>query len=230
MDRLLRLLLGWTVCTTSFLWLVVMRSVLSPDFTWQLLGLSGSRGSGDFWIVILLLIFNAAMLILGRFGPIPPLHLMLLLWHGTLAVVAFTLVVKIEAGAMTPAALSSASLTLLPNTEWAAVITVLSVLTLIWATLDLSRRTQGDQRFDELPTTLPMLRGKNALVLALLLVPVQIFLTASGNTGTQSALLSALTLAQWFLLHFGLFLRQPEPAASQEVGTSASEARLRPGA
>ena len=64
------LLMFWTITTTIFSWLPLVRIMANPDgYQWGLLGLSGAGTTGPFWVFILLTIYVLTMLYSGHRGP-----------------------------------------------------------------------------------------------------------------------------------------------------------------
>ena len=219
--------MGWTVVTTSVLWLTLMRALLVPSRRWSLFGLDGTGLAGDLWIVALLAGFSALMLALGWRGKQAPFHLMLLLWHGTISSVAITVAIRqtIDRGtAPTTPLLSLAVL--------ASALLAFAVLAAVWVALDIKRsraRAATVQPLFQLPV--------QELLVAAALLPAAFLLYRVGGGGTLGNSLGNLALLlQWVLLA-GVVMRgravssrrESEPLAGLDTGehSVASSSRLR---
>jgi hypothetical protein len=83
-DRLFPWVMGWLVFTTLVMPpLVLTRSLVQPTYRWSNLGFSGTGLGGDFWFVLLIFLFVAAMMWYGWRGARMPFHLLAVLWTGT---------------------------------------------------------------------------------------------------------------------------------------------------
>ena len=85
-DRILKVILIWTMITLLFTWLPFVRAVMDGDsYQWgnSFFGFDvGGRGvHGYYWIVALQALLGLAVLVLGWRGAKPPFHWLLLLWH-----------------------------------------------------------------------------------------------------------------------------------------------------
>lgn len=204
MQSLFRLLIAFTIVTTAFLWLIVLRGVVSPGDSWSLFGLDGIGTGGDFWIVGLLAVFNGIMLTLAWRGAQPPFHLMLLLWHGFLSIVSTSWLVKRtisppeEAMSWEPTTWTASALAVLVG----AAISFLG-LAAIWVSIDLRR---GRPR----PTGLALFprRFPGSPVVLLLTLALTILLMRSGTSTSVAGRLGAVAaILQWWL--FNTIVLQP---------------------
>lgn len=88
-DRLLRMLLGWTVVTMIFTWLPLIRGLMDgPSYAWGTsfwgYRVGGTGIGGDYWVLVSQAVLGLSVLALGWRGAQAPFHAMLLLWHGVL--------------------------------------------------------------------------------------------------------------------------------------------------
>jgi hypothetical protein len=68
-DRLYPLVMGWLVFTTLVMPpLVLTRSLIQPRYPWSNAGFSGVGTGGDFWFLIAISLFVAAMMWYGWRG------------------------------------------------------------------------------------------------------------------------------------------------------------------
>jgi hypothetical protein len=83
-DRLHFWIMCWLVFTTLVMPpLVLTRSLVQPTYRWSNLGFSGTGLRGDFWFVLVIFLFVAAMMWYGWRGARMPFHLLVILWTGT---------------------------------------------------------------------------------------------------------------------------------------------------
>ena len=202
MSRIFRFLIAYTILTTAFLWLFVLRAVTLPDADWALFGLGGVGVAGDFWIVALLLLFNGIMLALGWRGAHPPFHLMLLLWLVTLTVVAISrflgqVVNPIATGAAwEPDNWTGLSMALLVGSSILAL-----TLGLIWVSIDLRRGRPRPIR-TSLPPGQPFgSTVAGASLVALLALPILVLLRMGSNPSWAPPTTVILAILQWWLLN-----------------------------
>jgi hypothetical protein len=86
-DRLYPWVMGWLVFTTLIMPpLVLTRSLVQPRYRWSYAGFSGTGTGGDFWFVILIFLFVAAMMWYGWRGARIPFHVLAILWTSTLTI------------------------------------------------------------------------------------------------------------------------------------------------
>lgn len=203
MHLLFQWLMAWTVVTTSTLWVVVVGGLFQPSQDWAIFGLRGAGVGGDFWVVILLALFNGIMLGLGWHGKSAPFHLMLLLWHGTIAAVAASLWFR---GGLDGTSSLGFGLEI-PLAIPALALTAFATLTTIWVALDLRRGTGS----------MPTIRRAGTewwvvTVLALLVAELALFqLSEPGGIGQRVGVL--LVATQWILFQYLVLRPWVSPAA-----------------
>src|SRR5213595_3913458 len=89
-DRLLQALLLWTTLLMSVeVWVPFVRaSIEGPSYQWAFSSGIGGRGtSGDYWMLIVGVVFSGAVLYLGWRGARQPFHWLALALHGMFAAV-----------------------------------------------------------------------------------------------------------------------------------------------
>lgn len=80
--RLLGPVMFWTVLTTLFAVLPLVRIIGRPEgYNWRILGLAGEGFQGPFWVFILLTVFAVLLLFTGERGPRDLFQPLLILWH-----------------------------------------------------------------------------------------------------------------------------------------------------
>jgi hypothetical protein len=86
-DRLYPLVMGWLVFTTLVMpRLVLTRSLIQPRYRWSNAGFSGVGTGGDFWFLIGISLFVAALMWYGWRGARMPFHVLAVLWTCTLTI------------------------------------------------------------------------------------------------------------------------------------------------
>ena len=81
----------WTVLTTVFAWLPLVRIMAHPEgYQWSILGLSGAGAEGPYWVFILLTIYVLILLLSAYRGPRALFYPMLILWHLAVTAVVIT--------------------------------------------------------------------------------------------------------------------------------------------
>ena len=85
-DRILKVILIWTVVTMLLVWLPLVRGVMDGEsYQWgaSFWGkqFSGSGVRGDYWLLIVRALVGITILYLGWRGANQPFHWLLLLWH-----------------------------------------------------------------------------------------------------------------------------------------------------
>ena len=93
-DRILKLILIWTMITMILVWLPLVRGVMDGEsYKWGGvfwgMQFSGSGVRGDYWVLILQALVGISLLYLGWRGAKQPFHWLLLLWHVPMGVQAF---------------------------------------------------------------------------------------------------------------------------------------------
>jgi hypothetical protein len=79
--------MGWLIFTTLVMPpLVLTRSLVQPRYRWSYAGFSGTGTGGDFWFVILIFLFVAAMMWYSWRGARMPFHVLAILWAITLTI------------------------------------------------------------------------------------------------------------------------------------------------
>ena len=188
-DRLFGVIMAWTVFTTVFVWLPIVRAVARPDgYQWGFFGLHGEGLNGPFLVFPLLALF--AVLLLGhawwrRRGLF---RVLLLAWHFGWA------------GLLLSVAVTHGSAARWQGRGWrfdfpipiiAVVFTLFALVVARWAWLDWMR--------GELPPS-PRWTPTNTrrLIVAALLAPVAVLLFRYGSDfNWVTALAVGITVAQW---------------------------------
>lgn len=81
-HRLIGAVMFWTVLTTVFTWLPLVRIMGRPaEYHWQVLGLSGEGLNGPFWVFIPFALFAVVLLWMAERGPRRFFYPMLIGWH-----------------------------------------------------------------------------------------------------------------------------------------------------
>jgi len=206
-DRLLRILLGWTVVTLVFVWLPLVRGAMDGvSYAWGTSYWGRSVGGvgvgGDYWLLVVQMVVGLAILWLGWRGARPPLHALLLIWHGVLGSSA------VYSAVTDPDQYRFRGDTLGIDVAWVGPLLFggFFLLSLLWVTMD--RRRVGSK-------SKPAWSRTNAswLGLLLLLLPVQFLLLRFGDVhGPTDQFGVVLTIIQCLLL--GRIFR---PAAGRGV-------------
>lgn len=196
-DRLLRLLLGWTVVTLLLVWLPLIRGPMDgASYAWgaSYWGVSvGGKGTGGhYWLLLIQGFIGIWILALGWRGARPPIHALLLLWHGVFATSA------VYSAITHPEQYRFRGDTMGIDISLAWVGPLLFggafVAALLWTLLDLRRAG--------LRTAPPWTRTNTAWLAALvLLLPLQFALLRFGSPhGVTDRVGVVLTIAQCLLL------------------------------
>lgn len=191
-SRLLGPLMFWTVLTTVFAWLPLVRIIGRPEgYTWGILGLSGAGTQGPYWVFILLTVYAVTLLFSASRGPRVLFYPMLIVWH--LAVTGVVIAGVVAGGA--GATLQGQGLRFhLPL--WLLVLPCLAftALAIVWVLRD--RRSGGA------PEPGPWVRGNTVrLVASLVLLATALALFRAGtnyNWVTAAAIIA--TILHWILL------------------------------
>lgn len=81
-QKLYKLVMIWTIITTVFAWLPLIRIIGRPEgYHWGVLGLSGEGFNGPFWIFIPLVLFVLAMMFSAYRTPRKVFYPLLIVWH-----------------------------------------------------------------------------------------------------------------------------------------------------
>jgi len=87
----------WTVLTTIFTWLPLVRIIGRPErYNWRILGLAGEGLQGPFWALIPFAAFAVLLLYTGERGPKQLFRPLLVLWQ--LVVLGVVVVAVVEGG------------------------------------------------------------------------------------------------------------------------------------
>ena len=218
-DRILKVILVWTMVTMIVVWLPLVRSVMDGEsYQWggMFWGMNfkGSGLRGDYWVLVLQAVFGITLLYLGWRGAKQPFHWLLLLWHVPIALQSFydaytnpedyrfrgdTLGVDISLAWVGPLLFGGVAL-----------------LSLFWVVRDLrSRREQAVVAWTR--------ANRIFLVIVLGLLPVQFVLLRFGEPhgpGDQAGVI--LTMAQWVLITLAMvpFAARTESSSQlEEVST-----------
>ena len=84
-DRLFDAIFTWTVFTTIFAWLPLVRIVSKPEgYTWGIMRFTGTGWDGPYGIWVFLTLYAFIMLCYGQRFPRKAYYLLLLAWHTSL--------------------------------------------------------------------------------------------------------------------------------------------------
>ncbi|HEX5871431.1 MAG TPA: hypothetical protein VFY65_13480 [Longimicrobium sp.] len=193
-DRLLKTLLVWSAATFIIFWLPTIRGLMDGrSYHWASpFGFSGSGTEGDYWFPVVCSALAISFLYLGWRGARAPFGLLLLGWHGLLAIGATRLAIT------RPEDFRFQGDTMGIDVSVAWVGPVLFggffLLAVRWAV----RQIRSDDN-----RTVPAWSGRNRKLMWLVLgmLPVQLVLLGSSvaqGTGDQLGVL--LTLLQWAVI------------------------------
>lgn len=196
----------WTVLTTVFAWLPLVRIIGRPEgYQWSILGLSGVGTEGPYWLFILLTLYALTLLFSAFRAPRKLFYPMLILWHLAVTAVAITGAVVGGSEAVIQGQGLHWAFPL-----WLVVIpcTLFAVLSIVW--------TVVDHRSGGAPASAGWTRANSIkLVASLLLLSVALGLFRAGNNYnwvTAAAIIA--TVVHWILLVESF---QPVRAAAPEV-------------
>ena len=182
----------WTILTTVFAWLPLVRIMARPEgYQWSVLGLSGADAEGPYWVFILLTIYVLTLLFSAYRGPRALFYPLLILWHLAVTVVVITGTVIGGSGAVWQGQGLHLFIPL-----WLLVIpcALFLVLAVAW--------TMIDYRGGGAPTPAAWTRANSGrLVASLLLLTVALGLFRTGtdyNWVTAAAIIA--TVVHWILL------------------------------
>ncbi|TVR52306.1 MAG: hypothetical protein EA421_14105 [Gemmatimonadales bacterium] len=200
-GRTLSLLLAWTALTTLILWLPAIRGLMDGStYTWGFMGLGGSGTGGDYWFPATASALALVTLWLGWRGGRFPVHLLLVGWHGGLAALILRATLRDPDGFR----FQGDTLGVDVNLGWgaSALFGAFALLALGWALREF-RRDAGTWVPGRVPSGIPPWSPRNTrlVAFALLLLPVQLLLLASGEPhGGTDQVGVLLTLLQWGVL------------------------------
>ena len=190
--RLFGPLMFWTVLTSIFAWLPLVR-IMGRDegYTWGILGLSGTGTDGPFWIFIMLTVYVLVMLHSLIRGPRSLSYAMVVPWHLVVTAVVLAGVVRGGGGAT----FQGQGLHFeIPLWLLALPFALFAVVAVAWVVLD--RRAGGT------PVASEWTRGNTVRLvtsLALLFVALVLFRAGTNyNWVTAAAILT--TVVHWILL------------------------------
>ena len=191
-DRLFGLVMFWTILTTVFAWLPLVRIIGLPEgYQWAIVGLSGEGTQGPYWVFILLTLYALTLLFSAYRGPRLLFYPMLILWHLAVTAVVITGTVIGGSGAVWQGQGLHFSIPL-----WLLVVpfVLITVLAVAW--------TVVDYRGARAPATAAWTRTNSGrLVASLLLLIVALLLFRAGtnyNWVTAAAIIA--TIVHWILL------------------------------
>ena len=189
--RLLGPVMFWTVLTTLFAWLPLVRIIGRPEgYTWSILGLSGDGLDGPFWIFIPLTAYAITMLFTAARGPRALFHPLLVLWH--LIVTGVVIAALVQGGG--DAMWQGQGLHLkIPLWILAVPFVFFAVLAGVWAAVDRSHPAKAPSRWSA--------RNTFRLLASLLLLVLAIVLFRTGtNYNWVTALAIGITIIHWIVL------------------------------
>ncbi len=195
-EKLSRLLLGpimvWTVVTTIFAWLPLVRIVGRPEgYHWRILGLSGEGFDGPFWLFIPLTMFAIALLYTAERGPRNRFRPLLIIWHVTVLVVIVAALIQGGADARWQGQGLYWSIPMWLAVAPAALFTIMAI---VWVAVDLKGAPPKQPQPWSRTNTL-------RLTASLLLLVVAIVLFRFGtNYNWVTAVAIVTTVLHWLLL------------------------------
>ncbi|MCH7498338.1 MAG: hypothetical protein IH971_10890 [Candidatus Marinimicrobia bacterium] len=191
-ERLFEVVYSWTVFTTVFVWLPIVRIVGRPEgYEWGIFGLRGVGVEGPFGVWVVLAAYAFVMLCYGQRLPRKVYYTMLLGWHVTLTSFMVAGIISMgEAATLQGQALRfEVSLLLV-----ALPVILFTVLAAVWVFLDY--REPWPQQADGWAPTEPSRFGA---AVVLLLVALVVFRMGNNyNWVTSVAVL--MTIVQWILM------------------------------
>jgi signal transduction histidine kinase len=204
-DRAMNTVLGWTVFTFAFPWLVFVASLAAPDFQWSFFGLGGSGTGGHFWLATLLVVFAALVFYLGWRGARRAFQSLVLAWHLAL----FALMVYGVWTLGDDMTFQAAAFGLRIPLSWIGplVFGSIAVVTVLWVARDL--RTPAPV----LPTPSWRDLDRRALLLAILLAPVVLIALRLGPVDGALAKIGFLAaIVQWVAIAEAMGISLPSRA------------------
>jgi len=191
-ERLFGLVKFWTITTTVFAWLPLVRILGKPEgYQWGLFGLRGSGTDGPYWIFIVLTLYALTMLFTGSRGPRWVFYPLLLLWH--LALTGAVVIGSVLGGG--GAAWEGQGLHFsFPLAAVAIPFVLFTGATIVWTILDI--------RLGGAPAPAPWTAtNTRKLLIGLTLLPLALLLFRAGTNYdwvTASAIIVAVS--HWILL------------------------------
>ena len=212
-KRLFGVVMFWTVLTTLFAWLPLVRIIARPEgYTWQILGLSGSGLEGPFWVFVPLTAYAVALLYTAGRGPRAWFHPLLILWHLTVTGVIITALVQAGRDAFWQGQALHLTIPM-----WIIVVPTLvfTVLALVWVAQD--RRQPATPVAPWCRTNTSRLVGS----LVLLMVGFVLFRTGT-NYNWVTAVAVVTTVLHWITLAWSF--ESVEPAATSTGNATSAPA------
>ena len=201
-DRILKVILIWTVITMIVVWLPFVRGLMDGDsYRWGNIfwgmQIGGAGVHGDYWLLVLQVLFGLTLLYLGWRGARQPFHWLLLLWHVPLGMQAINEALTSPEDYRFRGDTLGVDLSL----SWVGPLFFggFALLSLFWVVRDL-RRTREKVELDWNRV------NRVLLLIALGLLPVQFVLLRFGVPhGPRDQVGVILTMMQWVLINFALF-------------------------
>ena len=182
----------WTVLTTIFAWLPLVRIIGRPEgYQWAIGRLSGAGTEGPYWVFILLTLYVLTLLFSAFRGPRQLFFPMLILWH--LAVTGVVIAGTVGGGSEATIQGQGLHWTL-PLWLFAIPCTAFTALAIAWTIV--AFRTNGVQP----PKSWTHANSKK-LLLSLLLLTIALALFRAGtnyNWVTAAAIIT--TIVHWIML------------------------------
>ena len=206
-DKFYRRLLGpimfWTVLTTIFTWLPLVRIIGRPEgYHWKVLGLAGEGSQGPFWVFVPFFVFAVVLLFLSERGPRHLFYPLLIIWQ--LLVLAIVTTVLIQGGS-NGAWQGQGLHWKIPI--WIAVVLgfIFTILAIAWVSFD---------RKNAAPPTPPWCRiniVRLAGSLVLLVIAVALFRVGT-NYNWVTAVAIVTTIMHWLALSWSFAgIKKPQP-------------------
>lgn len=204
MKRLFGLVMAWTLVTSIFAWLPIVRALARPDgYSWALFGLRGEGLSGPFWIFPLLALYAIVLFSHAWWSRRRLFRILVLLWH--LGWTSFLVAGVVSEG---PAARWQGQ-----GWGWSVSLVVPAVLFAAFTAV-VAWWSLLDRRHDAVEPRPAWTRGNAArLIVAVVLFPVALVLFRYGSDYDWiTATAIGVTIVQWVTLHEAL---APRPAGSR---------------
>jgi hypothetical protein len=206
-DPLLKLLLLWVTLLTTVLWLPIVRGLLNgEEYEWAIGPFGGNGTGGDYWKLLVAMVYVMVLLLAGRRGPRPLFPVLLLP-----LMLAFNAAI-IYAAWTNPDALRFQGDTLGVDISLAWILPIVFTLftaLAIWWTIDRAAKRRFLHRDPQW-----VRRNRVLLLLAAAMLPVQfVAFRYGGETGNEIGVF--VTIIQWFVFNIGLSaptIRPPRPA------------------
>ena len=215
-DRILKIIMIWTMITTILVWLPFVRGLIDGDsYQWGAtfwgMQFGGYGIQGDYWLLVLQVAFVITLLYQGWRGAKQPFHWLLLLWHVPIGLQAFY-------DAFTSPEdyrFKGDSLGVDVSLAWIGPLLFggVALLSFFWVARDLRSNRERVE--------VPWARANRVFGwIAFGLLPIQILLLRSGEPhgpGDQAGVI--LTMVQWVLINLTL-----APFAAAENSLRITEA------